>query len=58
MKLSSVAYHGEVGREATAGAGLTYPRAPAAYHGEIGREATAGSHDDDDYTGSLPRGNR
>ena len=34
------AYHGEIGREATAG-GAAGVSAIEAYHGEIGREATA-----------------
>ena len=34
------AYHGEIGREATAVA-LWHHLSEAAYHGEIGREATA-----------------
>ena len=36
------AYHGEIGREATA-RGLSLPITCRAYHGEIGREATAGT---------------
>jgi hypothetical protein len=34
------AYHGEIGREATAGL-LAHGASDLAYHGEIGREATA-----------------
>jgi len=35
-----LAYHGEIGREATAAQAVDR-RHPRAYHGEIGREATA-----------------
>ena len=39
-RMLNVAYHGEIGREATASATRELT-ATAAYHGEIGREATA-----------------
>ena len=51
------AYHGEIGREATARSAASVPWG-SAYHGEIGREATAVSADLTARDISLPRGNR
>ena len=57
MPLATGAYHGEIGREATAIRIAALQRREA-YHGEIGREATASSPADASGIKSLPRGNR